>query len=327
MSVSWARMAETLPASLAEAPLRAEITGVTLDSRAVQPGHIFVALSGLGVDGHRFIPDAIQRGAVLIVGEQALSGLAAPYLQVSDARWALAELAASFHDRPARRLTVIGVTGTDGKTTTCNLIYQILQEAGVRAGMISTVSALIGGQALDTGFHVTTPEAPEVQRFLAEMVKAGLTHAVLEATSHGLAQKRVQGCEFDLGVVTNITHEHLDYHGDFAAYRQAKARLFEMLAETRPKGGQAARAAVLNRDDASYDYLLAALGDGDPALRVIAYGFDDRAQARAEGVVCDENGSRFTAILGGERLSIDSPISGEYNVTNTLAALAATVMG
>ena len=144
---------------------------------------------------------------------------------------------------------MIGVTGTDGKTTTTNLIFQILQAAGLKTGMISTVNAVIGDQVLDTGFHVTTPEAVDVQRYLAMMVEAGLTHAVLETTSHGWAQHRVDGCEFDVAVITNITHEHLDEHGSLENYRQAKARLFQSLVETKIKPRGNPRTAVLNRDD------------------------------------------------------------------------------
>ena len=157
-----------------------------------------------------------------MVGTQPLSGLGVPYIQVGDSREALAKLAAAFYGYPARQLVMIGVTGTDGKTTTSNLLFHILQAAGLRAGMISTVNAVIGEQVFDTGFHVTTPEAPSVQAYLAQMVQAGLTHVVLETTSHGLAQRRVAACEFDMGVVTNITHEHLDYHGSYEAYRAAK---------------------------------------------------------------------------------------------------------
>ncbi len=165
------------------------------------------------MDGHAFIPDAIRRGAAAIVGEQPLDGLSVPYIQVENSRQALTWLAAAMYEYPGRKLTVIGVTGTDGKTTTCNLLYQILLAAGLRAGLISTVNAVIGDEVLDTGFHVTTPDAPDVQRYLARMVEAGLSHVVLETTSHGWAQHRVDACEFDVGVVTNITHEHLDQHG------------------------------------------------------------------------------------------------------------------
>src|SRR3990172_4805236 len=234
-----------------------EITLVTDDSRRVAPGALFVAYRGVSVDGRRFIPDAVARGAVAIVGErgdltgfQNLSGIDVPYLQVRSGRQALAYLHAAWNDFPARRLIMIGVTGTDGKTTTTNLIYSILKVAGVRAGMISTVNAVIGDEMLDTGLHVTTPDADEVQRYLRRMVDAGLTHCVLEVTSHGLAHRRVDACEFDVAVVTNITHEHLDIHGSLEGYRAAKARLFESLAAAYDKG--VPKTAVLNVDDASY---------------------------------------------------------------------------
>ena len=189
------------------------VTGITYDSRAVEAGYIFVCHKGHKVDAHRYIPQAIERGAIAVVGSEDLHGLSVPYVRVSDSREALAYLAAAFYDHPAHRMTVIGVTGTDGKTTTANLIYNILLAAGLQAGIISTVNAVIGDEVVDTGFHVTTPEAPDVQRYLARMRSAGLTHVVCASTSHGLAQHRVTACEFDVAVVTNITHEHLDEHG------------------------------------------------------------------------------------------------------------------
>ena len=202
-----------------------EISGIAIDSRAIQPGFLFVALKGGSVDGHAFIQKAIYNGAAAIIGEEDLSGFTVPYIRLENSRQALTWLAAAFYDWPARKLTVIGVTGTDGKTTTSNLIYQILAAARFKAGMISTVNAVIGDEVLDTGFHVTTPDAHDVQRYLAKMVDAGLTHVVLETTSHGWAQYRVDASEFDIGVVTNITHEHLDQHGSYENYRAAKARL------------------------------------------------------------------------------------------------------
>jgi UDP-N-acetylmuramoyl-L-alanyl-D-glutamate--2,6-diaminopimelate ligase len=208
------------------------ISGIAIDSRKVRPGDLFVALRGGSADGHRYIDDALTRGAAAIAGETAPSKGPAKFVQLADTRAALSFIAAAFHGWPARQLKVIGVTGTDGKTTTTSMIHGILREAGVRAGMISTVSAVIGGEEVDTGFHVTTPDAHDVQRYLAHMVAAGLTHVVLETTSHGWAQHRVDACEFDIGVVTNITHEHLDEHGSYEAYRAAKARLFQSLAGT-----------------------------------------------------------------------------------------------
>jgi UDP-N-acetylmuramoyl-L-alanyl-D-glutamate--2,6-diaminopimelate ligase len=298
------------------------VSGVTLDSRKVVPGSVFVAVQGEAADGHRFIPDALRRGAAAVVGSQALSGLGVPYIQAADSRRALATLAAAFHGFPARRLTVIGVTGTDGKTTTANLIYHILLQAGLRAGMISTVNAVIGEQVLDTGFHVTTPDAPDVQRYLGMMAAAGLTHVVLEATSHGLAQGRVEACEFDIGVVTNITHEHLDYHGSYAAYRAAKARLFTGLAETGPKAAGNPRLAVLNRDDQSYAYL----AEITP-VRQVSYGLGPGADLTAGEIANHPGGLSFTVRGRDFTQPIHTRLVGEYNVLNCLAALAAAVTG
>ncbi|MGC8856978.1 MAG: Mur ligase family protein, partial [Anaerolineae bacterium] len=231
------------------------INGIAIDSRKVEAGNLFIARRGGTTDGHRFIPAAIERGAAAVVGQEDLSGLSVPYVRVPDSVEAVTWLAAAFYGFPARRLTVIGVTGTDGKTTTSNLIYRILLQAGLCAGMITTVNAVIGDEVLDTGFHVTTPDAPDVQRYLARMVQAGLTHVVLETTSHGWAQHRVDACEFDIGVVTNITHEHLDQHGSYENYRAAKARLFTSLERTLPKAQGNPRLGVINRDDQSYAFL------------------------------------------------------------------------
>ena len=217
-----------------------------------------IVLSRWLADQRMGISTSLQRSGMVLpqfVGSQPGLQPGVPYIQVENTRHALALLSAAFYGFPGRSLCVIGVTGTDGKTTTSNLIYQILLAAGYRAGIISTVSAIIDNVEMDTGFHVTTPEAPDVQRYLARMVAAGLTHVVLEATSHGLAQERVTGCEFDLGVVTNITHEHLDYHGTYDAYLAAKSKLFTSLNETALKRSGNPRIAVLNMDDSSYEAL------------------------------------------------------------------------
>jgi UDP-N-acetylmuramoyl-L-alanyl-D-glutamate--2,6-diaminopimelate ligase len=298
------------------------IGGIVLDSCQVQPGDLFVALVGEHADGHRYIPDAIQRGAAAIVGTQSLAGLPVPYCQVVDGRSALALLSAAFFDFPGRRLTIIGVTGTDGKTTTCNLIYNILRAAGLRAGMISTVNAIIGDEVIDTGFHVTTPEAPDVQSYLAQMVSAGLTHVVLEVTSHGLKQRRVGACEFDIAVVTNITHEHLDYHGTYEDYRASKARLFTELASSTAKDHDPPRAAVLNRDDSSYGYLARIT-----PVRQITYGLGEGAEIRAGQIVHRSSGLRFSIWGKNYDVPMQSALLGEYNVYNCLAAFAATVEG
>lgn len=301
------------------------ITNVVMDSRQVQPGCLFVAASGGITDGHRFIPDAIQRGASAVVGTLPISGLTVPYVQVAESRRALAYLSAGLYSFPARQLMILGVTGTDGKTTTSNLIYHILQAFGLRAGMITTVNAVIGNQVLDTGFHVTTPDAPDVQRYLAQMVQAGLTHAVLETTSHGLSQQRVAACEFDIGVVTNITHEHLDYHGSYEAYREAKSRLFTSLTETLPKPFAPPRGAVLNLDDASYSYLTSVT-----QAPQLTYGLHEDADVRALQVMAEPGGLHF--VVEGRDLQgrafafpVQTTLVGLFNVSNCLAAITATV--
>ncbi|PKO23052.1 MAG: UDP-N-acetylmuramoyl-L-alanyl-D-glutamate--2,6-diaminopimelate ligase [Chloroflexi bacterium HGW-Chloroflexi-1] len=263
------------------------ITRITADSRQVIPGALFVAYRGVGVDGHHFIPDALARGAAAVVGEQDPPGLlSVPYVQVGDGRAALAWLSAAWHDHPSRSMALVGITGTDGKTTTANLLFSILQAAGRRAGLISTVNAVIGDRIYDTGLHTTTPDAPDVQRYLAQMRDAGVEVAVLETTSHGLAQGRVTGCLFDVAVVTNITHEHLDFHGSYEAYRDAKALLFRSLMTGPHKPGFSEKpglwglpkTAVLNRDDSSFEFLAAI-----PAERVITYGITNGKWQRAKG--------------------------------------------
>lgn len=321
--VSLSELVRALPNYTGPAPANnPPITGIRLDSRQVMPGDLFVALVGGSVDGHRYIPDAIRRGAAAVIGTQPISGLAVPYLCVHDDRMSLAYLAAAFYRHPAHALTMIGVTGTDGKTTTCNFLYQILQTAGLRVGMVSTVNALIGNEVVDTGFHVTTPEAPDVQQYLARMRDAGLTHAVLETTSHGLAQHRVAACEFDLGVVTNITHEHLDYHGSKEAYLAAKARLFTSLGETEEKPQGNPRLAVLNRDDSSYDYLAPRT-----PVRQVSYGLQADASVRAEDLVTTPRGIHFTALGPGFRIPVEVRLAGLFNVSNALAAISAAVLG
>ncbi len=254
------------------------LTGISIDSRKVKKGNLYLAIPGTRVDGHAYIESAVKNGAAAVVGSNPSRrywNLPVPYLQIENSREALAHLTAAWHGYPARKLIVIGVTGTDGKTTTVNLIRQILLSAGFQTGLISTVNAVIGDQTLDTGFHVTTPEALDVQRYLARMVKSGITHVVLEATSHGLAQKRVAACEFDMGVVTNITHEHLDFHGDYQGYLDAKAELFRLISVSKKKSTSCTKLAVLNKDDGSYSSLKKVVDE--TGVKMIDYGITSAA--------------------------------------------------
>ena len=287
------------------------------DNRATQRGGVFVARKGKSADGHAYIADAIARGASAIVGELAMPDCAVPYVQVRDAQQATGYLAASYHGFPSRALVVIGVTGTDGKTTTSTLIYELLKDltAG-KVGIISTISADFGGKSLPTGLHVTTPSAPEVQDYLAQMRDAGLTHVVLEMTSHGLHQGRLNGVDVDVAVVTNITHEHLDYHGTWENYRDAKALLFRKLSESARKPNTP-KLSVVNRDDATHAYLTAI-----PADKVISYGRDASASYRADNVRFAPDGTRFTLFSPQGTSDLHLPLFGGFNVSNALAAVA-----
>ncbi len=325
--VNLQQLVSNFPQTFSGVQHQTNISGIVLDSRQVKPGDIFVALEGGSFDGHQFIPEAVGRGAAAVVGTRPMAEINVPYLKVQDGRLALAQLSAAYYDFPGRKLTVIGVTGTDGKTTTANLIFEILGASGIQAGMISTVNAQIGGRVLDTGFHVTTPEAPDVQHYFAEMVTAGITHVVLEATSHGLEQQRVAYCEFDLAVVTNITHEHLDYHGSFNTYRSAKGRLFSQLAVTHSKKRGNPRLAVLHQDDISYEYLRDLVQDLEPDVQIVTYGLQAGVDVRGEKTDPHSHGLRFTARAGDLQIAIESNLIGAYNIPNCLAAIAATAVG
>jgi UDP-N-acetylmuramoyl-L-alanyl-D-glutamate--2,6-diaminopimelate ligase len=235
---------------------------------------------------------------------------------VPDSREALAYLAAAFEGFPAKELRVIGVTGTDGKTTTVNLIWSVLRAAGHTAGLISSVNALIGDSFHDTGLHTTTPNALEVQKYLSHMMAAGAEYAVLEATSHGLAQHRVTACEFDVAVVTNITHEHLDYHGTFEEYREAKASLFRSLT-TSARKPDTPKVAVLNVDDPSFAYL-----KDIPADERLTYGLNGGAQVSAGGLTLSPSGVSFTALTPQGDFPIAMRLVGRFNVYNALASIA-----
>ena len=308
--------------SFSQPGLDPEITAPAAeDSRQVEPGGVFVARSGGSFDGHAFIGAAVERGAAAVVGQRPPGEVdcAVPYIQVADPGRALAYLAAAYEGFPSRKLTVIGVTGTDGKTTTSNLLYSILKAAGIQAGMISTINAVLGDQQLDTGLHVTTPTAPEVQHYLARMVEAGLTHCVLEATSHGLAQGRVAAVDFDVAVITNIQHEHLDFHGSWENYRDAKALLFRSLMTSVHKSTP--KLAVINLDDKpSADFLLAI-----PAERHIRYAISRRPDADVftTRAAYSATATRLTIQAGETSFDVESALVGEFNVSNILAAVSA----
>ncbi|GAC1348874.1 MAG: UDP-N-acetylmuramoyl-L-alanyl-D-glutamate--2,6-diaminopimelate ligase [Ktedonobacteraceae bacterium] len=298
-----------------------EISALAYDSRKVQAGGLFIAVPGVHTDGRRFLADAAQRGASLALGEPLPPGtplsLPLPYIEVQDVRIALANLACAFYEYPTRHLCTIGVTGTDGKTTTSNLISSILETAGSQTGLMTTANFRIRAQEWENATRQSTLEALEVQQFLRRMLDEGVTHAIVEATSHGLELQRVRGCEFDVGVITNITHEHLDFHRTLDNYRRAKARLFEMLDPERDKGLHIQPVAILNRDDVSYEVL-------KPYCRVpiLDYGIDEPASLRAVDVQLSAHSTRFRVLLPQTEMLVETQLVGRFNVSNCLAAIA-----
>lgn len=283
------------------------------NSRDVKKGGVFVARKGLTVDGHDYIEDAIKRGAVAIIGEYAID-LDIPYVQLKNAQYALGYLAAAYHDFPSRDLTVIGITGTNGKTTTTHMLQSILKEAtDGKSGFISTIGAEFGDSSADTGLHVTTPTAPEIQKYLAMMRDAGLTHVVLEMTSHGLEQGRLSGVDIDVAIVTNLTHEHLDFHGSFEAYRSAKGLMFEMLSQSKRKAN-IPKISILNADDDSYQHYKKIESD-----TTVSYSVNKKSDFQAINIAYAPDASHFSIDRRKYRLKL----VGQFNIYNALATIAA----
>lgn len=224
------------------------VLGITEDSRQIKKGYLFCAFRGHSTDGHKFIKEAFDKGAEVVICEKKPVGLDVKnnqmLVEVEDAREALGNIASNYYGNPSQKLKIIGVTGTKGKTTTSYYIYQILSELGIKCGLVSSVSALIGDESYDTGFHVTNPDCVSLNEFLAKMVKKGCTHAVLEVSSHGIDQKRIAGIEFLVSVLTNVAPEHLDYHKTFKKYRDVKVSFLK-----------SSPFVVINRDDSNYSYV------------------------------------------------------------------------
>jgi UDP-N-acetylmuramoyl-L-alanyl-D-glutamate--2,6-diaminopimelate ligase len=307
------------------------ITGLEYDSRKIKPGNLYFAFPGLHTDGHAFIDEAIERGAAAVLHENEPARYReAVYIRVKDSRFAMSPVAASFYGFPARRLAMIGVTGTEGKSTTVYLIWQLLHLAGKRAGFVSTVQFSEGGEAEWNGEHQTTPEAAVVHRRLAAMAAAGARYAVLEASSHGLSPRtnRLGDAEFDAGVMTNVTHEHLEFHGTWEQYRHDKANLFRALDQNRHTKGTGNEAVsvpafgVINADDASAAYFAAATKQKIYRYST-ACGREGTADLRLLSLESGARGNRYEALIRetGERILIRDRLPGAFNAGNVLAAL------
>lgn len=322
-TVEMADLVAVVPALAMRGTGKGAVTAITYSSREVMPGACFVAIRGKWTDGHAYIPDALARGAALVVGEAPVPEDFPPdrtYVRVADPRRELGALAAAFYGHPSHAMGIVGVTGTDGKTTTTSLIEAILAAAGHRTGLMSTVDFKIGETLRPNNTRFTTLEAPEVQRVLAEMASAGVECAVVETTSSGLELHRVHGVEYDVAVMTNITSEHLEVHGTWENYRRAKAMLFESVDPDREKElpFSVPAACVLNADDASCTYLRSFC-----RAPVLTYGIEHEADVRAEALQLGAEGTWFRVVFpDGAAQDIRTPLVGRFNVSNCLAALA-----
>jgi UDP-N-acetylmuramyl-tripeptide synthetase len=295
-----------------------DVVRVVEDSRQAGPGDLFVAIRGLRADGHEHAAAAAARGAAVALEREVPLPAGTAWVTVRDTRSGLGELAAVLLGRPARRLCVIGITGTTGKSTTTHMTAHLLEAGGLPAGYLSTVAH--AARAIEAGAEnmsgLTTMGAADVQRRLAEMAGAGAQVAVLEASSHALEQDRLAACDFDVAAYTNVSQDHLDYHGSPERYLAAKARLIELCAGSAPKG--VVKTAVLNRDDSSWQALAAV-----PVDRRLTYGIDCPADVRAENVTpTPGGGSTFRLVAGGGSARVELRMPARFNVANALCAAA-----
>jgi len=296
------------------------VQGIAYDSRQVRPGFLFVCIKGFRFDGHDYVRHAVEQGAVAVVVEREAEippGIA--WALVPDTRRALALLSACFFNNPSTHLKMIGVTGTNGKTTTTNLISAILNASGQKVGLIGTICNKIGNRVLPVKH--TTPESTDLQQLLDEMVKDGVESCVMEVSSHALALSRVDGCEFDVSVFTNLTQDHLDFHRNMEEYLRAKLRLFSELTVPGRKGK--IKYGIINADDeAAGRFMTAASGP------VYTFGVKNRADVCAADIEINARGVSFTAIGKWGRCSLSLKLTGLFNVYNALGAFtAAAVLG
>ncbi|WP_274651858.1 UDP-N-acetylmuramoyl-L-alanyl-D-glutamate--2,6-diaminopimelate ligase [Paenibacillus humicola] len=296
----------------------AEIAGIQTDSRRVEPGDLFICLPGYTQDGHDFAPQAAQRGAAAFVAERPLP-VDAPQLIVKSSRLAMAVLSDHFFGHPSRKMKLIGVTGTNGKTTTTYLIERILADAGKAAGVIGTVEMRYGGRSFP--MSGTTPEALELQRSLAAMADAGTEYCAMEVSSHALEQGRAKGCRYRSAIFTNLTQDHLDYHGTMERYADAKGLLFSRLGNEYAETAEERSYAVMNADDPASERMAQLT-----AAEIITYGVDAPADVRASNIRITARGTSFRLDSFRGSADITLRMAGKFNVYNALAALCAALI-
>ena len=308
-------LASSIPVRQVIGTLDRAVESIAYDSRRVQRNGLFVALRGEKTDGHQFLEQAIERGASVIVTEREEKQPRVTCLVVDDTRSALAALAAAFYGWPATKLKLAAVTGTNGKTTTTFLIKHICEKAGLRCGLIGTVRYEIGERILPA--TRTTPESLDLQELLAQMANAGCRAAAMEVSSHALAQERTRGLEWDVAVFTNLTQDHLDFHGTMENYFESKAKLFAQLAQQKKKQKPV---AIVNIDDRYGEQLL---GKIDKKISVVTFGMSARADFRASNYRMEFGGTSYQLDARGKSYLVRVPLIGRFNVANSLAALAA----
>ena len=293
--------------------LDTDILGLAYDSRDVSPGYLFVAIRGMREDGNRYVPQAIAKGAAAVVSSAGpTESLAMPWIQVDDERAAMASLAGNFYGHPTRKLHVVGVTGTNGKTTTAYLAESILKAGGHQAALLGTIEHR--GPGFDLAAERTTPEAPDLQKLFRKVVDAGWQHAIMEVSSHAIEMKRVKDLQFEVAVFTNLSRDHLDFHGDMESYFRAKKKLFDGLNGVMP------RAMVLNADDPRYGELRSI----DPA-RVIAYGMQHAAEIRPLHHHFGWEGTVVTYETPAGKLELRTSLMGKPNLYNIGAAIGVAI--
>lgn len=294
---------------------RKEIEGIAYHSQQVRKGFLFAAIRGMAADGHQFIEEAIQRGAEAIVSEVDRTAAAGTTIFVPDSRQALATISANFYGNPSSQVRLIGITGTNGKTTLTYLLESIFKRAGWNVGIIGTINYRYGGKSIPA--PNTTPESLDLQRILAEMVKEGVTHVVMEVSSHGLDLDRVYGCRFDGAIFTNLTSEHLDYHQTMGHYFQSKKKLFSDYLMKSPKDG---RFAVINHDDPKGEAMVEGID-----LPIYRYGLSPSADISADQVTSTFEGLSCRIRTPKGEFPIHARLIGRFNLSNILAAVATGV--
>jgi len=311
-------LVSALPLVRIEGEKQVSVRGLAHHTRQVKPGFLFFCLEGNKFDGHDFIPQAIEAGAAAIVLEKEREVRGAVKVVVPSVRTAMSIISQQFFDTPSAHLRLIGITGTNGKTTTAHLIEALFAGQGWKTGMLGTIKYTIGKERLPA--LATTPEAPDLQRILRLMVDRGVTHGVMEVSSHALELGRVSGCDFDVAVLTNITGDHLDFHKNFERYLAAKGKLFSQLGGSFFKGTRP-RFAVLNRDDPYFDYFLR-----QNTVQVLSYGINSPADIRAGDIKMDGLGVRYMLHTpwGNELFSLK--LAGKFSIYNALAATAVALL-